>query len=197
MRHQLLCALLLCLPLTGFAKVEVKPVQHSRLGTLLVAKVSEEISPGDYEALMAGLRAHPGRFAGKILLLDSIGGSVPEALRMGRLLRETKFESLVPSEGICQGSCVYLLAAGTVRTVNGYVGLHRPYFTGGDSAQAEQAARGQGYSTSAYLRQMGVSDALLGDMQRIAPHQLKVLSPAELARYRLTQRGSGPQLSAN
>lgn len=196
LRH-LLPALLLALPLTTFAKVEVKPVQHNRLGGILVAKVSEEIAPGDYEALLAGLRAHPGRFARKILLLDSIGGSVPEALRMGRLLRETGFDSLVPTNGVCQGSCVYLLAAGNARTVNGHVGLHRPYFNGGDSAQAAQAARGQGYSASAYLRQMGVEQSLLADMQRIAPHQLRVLGPQELARYRLTQRASGQQLSAN
>ena len=56
-------------------------------------------------------RAHPGKFARKILLLDSIGGSAAEAMRMGRLLRETGFETLVPAKGVCQGSCIYLLAA--------------------------------------------------------------------------------------
>ena len=45
---------------------------------------------------------------------------------MGYLLRETGFDALVPASAVCQGSCIYLLAAGRQRTIRGYVGLHRP-----------------------------------------------------------------------
>ena len=109
--------------LTAHAQVEVE----ANAG-LLAAKISEEIVPGDYEKLLQGLRANPGQYTRKIVLLDSIGGSAPEAIRMGRLLRETGFEALVPSGGMCQGSCIYLLAAGSKRTVNGHVALRRPPF---------------------------------------------------------------------
>ncbi|MDX5372002.1 MAG: hypothetical protein LPK18_06160 [Pseudomonadaceae bacterium] len=167
----------------ALAKVEVESGEQKPLGRVLVAKVSEEIAPGDYEALLKGLRAHPGQFARKILLLDSIGGSAAEAIRMGRLLRETGFDTLVPSDGVCQGSCVYLLAAGRKRTVRGHVAIHRPHFPAGESARARLA--GMPYDTAGYLREMGVSPALASDMQAIEPQRMKLLTAQELARYRL------------
>ncbi|MBC9252387.1 hypothetical protein A9179_19110 [Pseudomonas alcaligenes] len=187
MRNSLFSAALACLAALcstqALARVEVQPVQHTSLGRILAVKVAEDIAPGDYEALLKGLRANPGKFARKIVVLDNIGGSVAEAIRMGRLLRETGFDALVPSDAVCQGSCIYLLAAGRDKSVRGYVGLHRPYFPAGDSALA--ASSPGGYSPSAYLRDMNIPPSLFSDMNSIAPQQMRVLSPQELARYRL------------
>lgn len=167
------------------ARVEVKAAQTRSLGTVLAARISEDIAPGDYEALLKGIRANPGRFTRKIVLLDSIGGSAPEAMRIGRLLRETGFDALVPASGVCQGSCIYLLAAGHEKTVRGHVGLHRPPFPAGDSAQAQAAHQGQRYSPAAYFREMNIPSRLADEMQRIEPHAMRVLSAEELAGYGL------------
>lgn len=169
----------------AMAKVEVQAVQHKSVGRILAVNVSEDIAPGDYEALLKGITGNPGKYAKKLLLLDSIGGSVPEAIRMGRLLREAGFDALVPAGSVCQGTCVYLLAAGRDKTVRGAVGLHRPYFAHGDSAQANAAARGVKYSPSAYFKEMNIPTSLADELQRIAPTQMRVLSVQELARYRL------------
>ncbi|MED5654345.1 hypothetical protein, partial [Enterobacter hormaechei] len=75
--------------------VEVHSLQHKSMGRVLTVRVSEEIAPGDYETLLKGLRNNPGTYSRKLLLLNSIGGSVPEAIRMGRLLRESGFDALV------------------------------------------------------------------------------------------------------
>ncbi|QKE65676.1 hypothetical protein HNE05_05990 [Aquipseudomonas campi] len=168
-----------------FAQVEVQPVQHTTVGRILAVKIFEEIAPNDYETLLKGLRQNPGKFAKKIVVLDSIGGSVQEAIRMGRLLRETGFDALVPSNGICQGTCVYLLAAGRDKNVRGYVGLHRPYYPSGDSALSERSSSAARYSPSAYWREMNIPTSLAEDMSRIEPSKMRVLSPQELARYRL------------
>ncbi|AYF86500.1 hypothetical protein SA496_13045 [Pseudomonas sp. JS3066] len=181
-RAVVFCLATLCSAAT-FAKVEVQPVQNTKAGRILAVQVSEDIAPGDYEALMKGLRANPGKFDRKLALLDSIGGSVTEAIRMGRLLRETGFDVMVPTDGVCQGTCVYLLAAGRTRTVRGYVGLHRPYFPHGDSALA--APTGVGYSPTAYLRDMNVPLSLLDEMNSIEPTRMRVLTKDELAKYRL------------
>jgi hypothetical protein len=180
-RAAVFCLATLC-SAAVFAKVEVQPVQHTKAGRILAVQISEDIAPGDYEALMKGLRGNPGKFDRKLALLDNIGGSVTEAIRMGRLLRETGFDVMVPSEGVCQGSCVYLLAAGRNKTVRGYVGLHRPYFPHGDSALA---ATGSGYSPTAYLKEMNVPLSLLDDMNGIEPTRMRVLTKDELAKYRL------------
>lgn len=167
----------------ALARVEVEAAEQKPLGPILIAKISEEIAPGDYEALFKGLQANPGKYTRKVVLLDSIGGSAAEAMRMGRLLRETGFEALVPSTGVCQGSCIYLLAAGRKRTVRGHVGLHRPHFPAGESAQARRA--GMPYDPAGYLRAMGVAPALAADMQAIEPQRMKVLTADDLKRYRL------------
>ncbi|MEO4047812.1 hypothetical protein AAFN46_12070 [Pseudomonas sp. CAU 1711] len=182
LRTTLLCLGILCAS-PSLARVEVESGVQQPLGRVLVAKVSEDIAPGDYEALLKGLRAHPGKFARKILLLDSIGGSTVEAMRMGRLLRETGFDVLIPSNAVCQGSCVYLLAAGRKRNVRGHVAIHRPHYPAGESAQARLA--GMPHDTAGYLREMGVAPDLASDMQAIAPQRMKLLGPQELARYRL------------
>ena len=169
----------------AFAKVEVEAAQQKNLGNILIVKVSEDIAPGDYDAMLKALRAHPGKFARKILLLDSIGGSAAEAMRMGRLLRETGFVALVASNAVCQGSCVYLLAAGQSRTIRGAVGLHRPAYPGGDSSLGAEQARQQRYNPQHYLREMGVSAQLFRDMQAIAPHSPRLLSALERSRYGL------------
>ena len=67
------------------AKLTTGHCLYSDMGRVLAAKVSEEIAPGDYETLLKGIQANPGQFNRKILLLDTIGGSAPEAMRMGRL----------------------------------------------------------------------------------------------------------------
>lgn len=178
-RSALFCTALLCSSAV-FAKVEVQPVQHSKVGPVLAVRISEDIVPGDYERLLKGLMGNPGKFARKVALLDNIGGSAAESIKMGRLLRESGFETLVPSNGVCQGSCVYLLAAGHRKIVRGYVGLHRPYYPGGDSALA-----GGSYNARSYFRDMDIPLALADDMQDIDPQHMRVLSPQELERYRL------------
>jgi hypothetical protein len=152
---------------------------------MLAAKISEEIVPGDYEKLLQGLRANPGQYQRKVVLLDSIGGSAPEAIRMGRLLRETGFETLVPSSGMCQGSCIYLLAAGKKRTINGPVALRRPPFPAGDSALAQAAHGRQPFSPARYFRDMGVDIGLAEAIYQTEPGRLRLLSQDDLRRYRL------------
>jgi hypothetical protein len=180
----IICVAALCSS-TALAKVEVQAGQHKTLGRVLLAKVSEDIAPGDYEALLKGIKANPGKYAKKIVMLDSIGGSVSEAIRMGRLLRETGFDALVPSTGVCQGSCVYLLAAGHGKSVRGHVGIHRPYYAGSDSVHSASSFGPSRATQTAYFKEMQIPPELLAAINSTEPRRMRVLTPAELARYRL------------
>jgi hypothetical protein len=80
---------------------------------------------------------------------------------------------------------VYLLAAGRAKTVRGYVGVHRPYYPEGDSAQARVTTKGPTYSSSAYFREMNIPSSLVETMQATAPGNMRVLSAQELSKYRL------------
>ena len=183
LRTVLACLAVFCAT-PALARVEVHSLQHKSMGRVLTVRVSEEIAPGDYETLLKGLRNNPGTYSRKLLLLNSIGGSVPEAIRMGRLLRESGFDALVPSSSVCQGTCVYLLAAGKRKTVRGYVGLHRPYYAHGDSLHS-RSANGMRYDSAAYFREMDIPSTLVQAMQSTDPKRMRVLSAKELAQYRL------------
>lgn len=178
------CAVLLCAN-NALAKVEVQAGPDKTLGPILVAKVSEDIVPGDYEALLKGIKANPGKFNRKVVMLDSIGGSVSEAIRMGRLLRETGFDTWVPSGAVCQGSCVYLLAAGHAKTVRGHVAIHRPYYPGSDSVHSASKASASRASQVAYFKEMQVPLALLEAINSTEPRRMRVLTASELARFHL------------
>ncbi len=69
--------------------------------------------------------------------------------------------------------------------MHGYVGLHRPYYPAGDSAQARTAHRGEHYSPAAYFRAMNIPSRLAEDMQRTDPYHMRVLTAEELAGYGL------------
>ncbi len=182
LRTALLCGTTLA-TLTSQARVEVEALQHQSMGRILAAKVSEDIAPGDYETLLQGIQANPGQYQRKIVLLDSIGGSASEAMRMGRLLRETGFDVVVPATGLCQGSCIYLLAAGHKKTINGPIGLHRPHHPSGESALARSVHRHERPSPASYFREMNLSNRLAEEMQRIDPQRMKVLTVQELAAF--------------
>lgn len=176
-------ALLLCAA-PVLAKVDVQAGEHKTQGRMLVVKVSEEIALGDYEALLKGIRNNPGSFARKIVMLDSIGGNVSEAMRMGRLLRETGFDTLVPSTGVCQGSCVYLLAAGKRKAVRGHVGIHRPYYAGSDSVHSASGGVSRA-SQVAYFNSMQIPLVLIDRINSTEPRRMHVLNSSELKHYGL------------
>jgi len=180
----MICVVMLCSSAV-WARVEVQAGQHKSLGRILLVKVSEDIALGDYETLLQGIKANPGQYAKKIVMLDSIGGSVAEAIRMGRLLRETGFDALVPSAAVCQGSCVYLLAAGQGKRVRGHVGIHRPYYADSDSVHSTSAYGASRATQAAYFREMQIPLELLEMINRTEPRHMRVLTPSELARYRL------------
>jgi ATP-dependent protease ClpP protease subunit len=62
--------------------------------------------------------------------LDSPGGDVMEAIRIGRLIHERFMHTVVMPERECASACVFILAAGVLRipTQKAHVAVHRPRF---------------------------------------------------------------------
>lgn len=121
--------------------------------------------------------------------LNSPGGSVHDALELGRALRLAGFETEMRDGDICYSACPYLLAAGTKRTVPkaAFVGVHQHYF--GEStilpafAAIEDIQRGQG-QVMRYLDQMGIDPLVMQHALVTPPDEIYVLLPEELVRYR-------------
>ncbi|GLT13565.1 hypothetical protein [Vibrio algivorus] len=62
------------------------------------------------------------------ILLQSLGGSVNEAIKIGKIIKQSKLKTAV--ETYCYSACFITLMSGEPRYVyqEAYVGVHRPYF---------------------------------------------------------------------
>lgn len=134
--------------------------------------------PGRYELVEKSL----GPF-----VLSSKGGLVSEAMKIGRFVRSKKIWVAVPDWGECFSSCVYILAAGSVRLAWGDIGIHRPYFLSPPNQSFDISLKNMLSQSKEYFREMNVPDFLAEDMFSIPPDDIKILGDALLTRYRLNQ----------
>jgi hypothetical protein len=152
------------------------------------------IVPGDADRIEKQLAALDPKPQG--VILNSPGGSVQDALLLGRYLRGADLTTALRSGDICYSACPYLLAAGIDRTVpdDASVGVHQHYF--GESTllpafvAVEDIQRGQG-EVMAYLDDMGIDPLVMQHALVTPPDEIYVLLPQELERYRFIEKPSG------
>jgi hypothetical protein len=121
--------------------------------------------------------------------LNSDGGDVDIALRVGRMLRELNAYTIVAQVSACRSSCVFLLAAGVSRMPAGLVGLHRPFFADlkatlspEDVAKAYDQQRNR---IITYLNDMRIPRTLLDRMDATPPDEMYDLSYEEKKTFQL------------
>jgi len=122
--------------------------------------------------------------------IDSLGGSVPAAMAIGRLLRKENASARIDPDAVCLSACVLVLAGAVGREMEGKIGIHRPYLEVPKDAVSSDQVRTLLQQTlqdiRAYFREMNVSEQLADAMLRINPENMLVLSPAALNNYGLT-----------
>lgn len=128
------------------------------------------------------------------LVLHSPGGSVRDAVAMARLIRERQLETEVPADGYCASACPLVLAGGVERSAGeaAWVGVHQVYAVpGAERGVARDLDRSvaQIQATIAdcqsLLVDMGVDPRLWIHAMQTPADELYVLTPAELAEFRL------------
>ena len=135
----------------------------------------------------------------KVVALDSPGGSVNDALEMGKLIREGGFTTSVAAGKLCASSCPLVFAGGTERlaTAASAIGVHQIYATvEAESLPAGLRAAGEAMSdaqktTAAitrYLTSSGVDPALWLHALETPPDRLYYLSAAEITEYKLATK---------
>ncbi len=126
------------------------------------------------------------------LVLQSSGGSVQDALQLGRHIRSAGMATEMRASEICYSACPYILVAGTTRTIadDASVGVHQHYF--GESTllpasfAVEDIQRGQA-EVMVYLDEMGIDPLVMQHALSTPPDEIYVLLPEELERYGFTQ----------
>ena len=144
------------------------------------------ISPGDAERIqdrIAEVQPRPER-----LILQSPGGSVQDALRLGRFLRQEGIGTEMLSGEYCYSACPYLFAAGATRSLEegAQLGVHQHYFGKSTILPAfvavEDIQRGQG-EVMTYLDEMGIDPLVMQHALTTPPDEIYVLVSEEIERY--------------
>lgn len=123
--------------------------------------------------------------------LNSPGGSVSDALIMGRELRRLEIATAMTGTDICLSACPYMLAGGSTRTVEdgALVGVHQHYFGENTALPAflavEDIQRGQG-DVMVYLAEMDIDPLVMQHALVTPPDEIYLLTSEELTRYGFT-----------
>lgn len=124
------------------------------------------------------------------IALHSPGGSVTDALEIGRAIRSAGLPTLMQSGAACFSACPYILAAGTERRVSrdALVGVHQHYF--GESTllpafvAVESIQHGQGEVLD-YLSEMEIDLRLSARAMQTPPASIYILLEEELTEFKL------------
>lgn len=117
------------------------------------------IAPGSAEAFAAEVNAR-GEYI-KTVVLNSPGGSVGDALQMGRLIRARGFATEVEKDKICVSSCPLVFVGGAKRAAgaNAIIGVHQVFAPDpAEAARHDTMSEAQRVSARCqrYLADMGV-----------------------------------------
>src|ERR1700754_3781736 len=141
------------------------------------------ITPGISESFAAEIGKR-GDYI-KTVVLNSPGGSVADALAMGRLIRENKFATEVEAGKYCASSCPLVFAGGLERRAGdkATIGVHQIAALGLAGAQRRDemsAAQNISARCQRYLSDMGISLQVWVHAMETPHDKLFVFKPDEL-----------------
>jgi hypothetical protein len=155
------------------------------------------ITPGISESFAAEVGRH-GEYI-KTVVLNSPGGSVTDALAIGRLIRERKFATEVEAGKYCTSSCPLVFAGGVERRAGdrAAIGVHQVASTnsatGGLPRDEMSIAQNISARCQRYLGDMGVSLQVWVHAMETPHDRLFVFKPDELKSLNLvTAAASAP-----
>jgi hypothetical protein len=184
------------------------PFHDARCTTdcLQIIEAKGEIRFDSAEGFLAFARNLPGRVSAT-LIVDSPGGNLGGAIKLGFVLRRLGATVIVGRVGesatriwggSCASACPFLLMGGRRRYVpdGSRVGVHamadipgqRDLDGPGTIAPKVSNDQAAGVLRS-YVRSMGVDPRIVALAQGTPHDSIRVLSPAEIARFRLASRG--------
>lgn len=177
--------LLVLLILCFFVSTPSGAMELIRDGVILYA--SGPIEKGDVKKFRKYIFDGRKRNSISRIELNSPGGNLEEAMRIGRFIRSQEpITVTVSPENMCASSCLMLLAGAKSRLIfkNARIYIHRPYLDAqtNDYDKLIKDVRGELVD---YLREMNVPDSLAERMMAIPPDEMKLLTREELSRYML------------
>ena len=156
------------------------------------------ITPGSSQAFAAEV-ARRGDYV-KTVVLNSPGGSVNDALAMGRLIREKKFATEVEAGKYCASSCPLVFAGGLERRAGdkAAIGVHQVAAVGSaNAAPRDEMDVAQRISARCqrYLGEMGLNLQVWVHAMETPKEELYYFKPAELISLKLATEAAGSKVA--
>ena len=212
-RKAVAVALLSCLPLLP-ASSHAEPMKFrlvspggaaicsGHCGPVIAA--DGEITDATPEDFRAFLRTNAAARGGHVVVfIDSPGGKIVGGIELGKLFRKLGVTASVArivaggeaaaaetAGGICFSACVYALMGAKRRIApqGSQIGIHRMFAYDGAARRFDNGAMAA--VLRRYSNMMGVSPELIAATEQGASDAIRILTPAELTRWRLASPGS-------
>ena len=161
------------------------------------------ITPGISEVFAAEVAKRADYI--KTVVLNSPGGSVSDALAMGRLIRETKFATEVEANKYCASSCPLMFMGGIERRAGdkAAIGVHQVFAmaSADNSAPRDDMSEAQRISAKCqrYLGDMGIDLQVWVHAMETPKDRLFIFKPDELKSLNLvtSQPAAAPAASVS
>ena len=158
-----------------------------------------DATPADFRAFLgANAPAHRGRI---VVFIDSPGGKIVAGIELGKIFRQLGVTASVArtgdseqgsalTGGICFSACVYALMGATRRIAphDSKIGVHRMFAYDGGARRYDDGQMAA--MLRRYSNMMGVSPELIAATEQGTSDAIRILTPAEIARWRLASPGS-------
>ncbi|MCF7352775.1 hypothetical protein [Vibrio sp. CK2-1] len=117
------CALLILIVSLNFSSAATYKAFHAQGRDII--SLNGPIKSGESKRFETFIATHKNV---QYILLQSLGGSVNEAIKIGKIIKQSQLKTAV--ETYCYSACFIALMSGEPRYVyqEAYVGVHRPYF---------------------------------------------------------------------
>ncbi len=157
------------------------------------------IAPGISEAFASEVKKR-GDYI-KTVVLNSPGGSVADALAMGKLIRERKLSTEVESGKICASSCPLMFVGGVERRAGtkASIGVHQVFALSSKDNLTQRDDMGDAQRISArcqrYLGDMGVNTQMWVHAMETPKEKLFIFKPDELKSLNIVTVSDAPLAS--
>ena len=131
--------------------------------------------------------------ANRVLDIDSSGGRIEDAIRVGDAIAESGWTVWVREDAVCHSACVLVIAAGDMRMIAGPVGVHRMVRIGSAAtsrAELNQELQAVYEDMKGYLQRNGAAVAVADLMMTVPNHSLRLLTAEELDWFGLAGRNA-------
>ena len=184
------------LPMLGArADVAFHGTYKTEVAHIFIYGVISESDVAKFLEMEKPLRA---KYDNILVRLDSPGGDVLAAMKIGEIIRADWLWTLVDDDAKCLSACVFLLAAGGNRGAGdrGPVAIHRPfflpeYFSSLNQNQAKEKYDELTANVKSYLSKMVMSDDLFNAMMQVSSGEGRVLSSVEMKHMNLIGEDPG------